>query len=137
MTNMSNIDINSLLEQMNINAGTSVAYEIDEKLHNLEVNHITDTIFPDNSLQTDCDLSSCKTMQEVEERVNCYARVFSRFYDGEEIEFDATGMQQTEKAMFSENSIGKSTVKVPVEQKQQAQAQVSKDIQELEQGVDR
>lgn len=44
-------------------------------------------------------------------------------------------MQQNERTTFTEKSIGKSKVKIPISQKQQAQAKVAKDIQELEPGI--
>lgn len=87
---VSRIDIQELYEKSNLAKTDMELYSIDEQIANIPNCHLLEFREGKASI-TDCDLSSCKTVNDFETSVMKYSEFFSKLISGQEVKFDSIG----------------------------------------------
>ena len=87
---VSRIDIQELYEKSNLAKTEMELYSIDEQIANIPNCHLLEFREGKASI-TDCDLSSCKTVNDFETSVMKYSELFSKTISGQQVNFDSMG----------------------------------------------
>jgi len=91
---VSGIDIVALEDKINMSKTHMETYFLEKELANIPNCHLFEFLCGLRSI-TDCDLSSCKTVDDFETSIMRYSELFSKFISGQEVQFDSLGNSLT------------------------------------------